>query len=208
MERPVPVIDPRTDEIRQHVIAVGRADQLPYRQAHPLGIVTGQDIEGGNVDVCAVKGNFDDAQDGVKAAFSNETLRDSCSIYSRTSSSLPPLMSNSSRSRLLEIRMSIDGDMVVWKGLPQVVYYISAYCDLLNAKEIKLGQPVNYCVPTGNFGNILACYYAKRMGLPVDVLKRAGRPVPQLQAPGPLIHLAQGGHLGVAEFFRAIGGGN
>ena len=54
--------------------------------------------------------------------------------------------------------------------LPQLVYYISAYCDLLNAKEIKLGQPVNFCVPTGNFGNILACYYAKRMGLPVGKL--------------------------------------
>ena len=52
----------------------------------------------------------------------------------------------------------------------QVVYYISAYCDLLNAGEIKLGQPVNYCVPTGNFGNILACYYARKMGLPVGRL--------------------------------------
>ena len=106
--------------------------------------------EGGNVDVCAVKGNFDDAQDGVKAAFSNETLRDKLA----------------ERGYFLSSAHSINWGRI----LPQVVYYISAYCDLLNAKEIKLGQPVNYCVPTGNFGNILACYYAKRMGLPVGKL--------------------------------------
>ena len=106
--------------------------------------------EGGNVDVCAVKGNFDDAQDGVKAAFSNETLRDKLA----------------ERGYFLSSANSINWGRI----LPQVVYYISAYCDLLNAKEIKLGQPVNYCVPTGNFGNILACYYAKRMGLPVGKL--------------------------------------
>ena len=54
--------------------------------------------------------------------------------------------------------------------LPQIVYYVSAYCELLKKERIQLGDPVNFCVPTGNFGNILACYYAKRMGLPVGKL--------------------------------------
>ena len=52
--------------------------------------------------------------------------------------------------------------------VPQVAYYISAYCDLVNAGEIEFGEPINYCVPCGNFGNILACHYAKQMGLPVN----------------------------------------
>ena len=54
--------------------------------------------------------------------------------------------------------------------LPQVVYYISAYCDLLREGAVSMGDPVNFCVPTGNFGDILAAYYAKRMGLPVGKL--------------------------------------
>ena len=106
--------------------------------------------EGANVGVCAVKGNFDDAQSGVKSIFSDEELRERLE----------------ERGYFLSSANSINWGRI----LPQVVYYISAYCDLLNAKEIKLGQPVNFCVPTGNFGNILACYYAKRMGLPVGKL--------------------------------------
>ena len=106
--------------------------------------------EGGNVGVCAVKGNFDDAQNGVKRLFSDEALREKLAR----------------RGYFLSSANSINWGRI----LPQLVYYISAYCDLLNAKEIKLGQPVNFCVPTGNFGNILACYYAKRMGLPVGKL--------------------------------------
>ena len=106
--------------------------------------------EGANVGVCAVKGNFDDAQNGVKRIFSDEALREQLA----------------GRGYFLSSANSINWGRI----LPQVVYYISAYCDLLNAKEIKLGEPVNFCVPTGNFGNILACYYAKRMGLPVGKL--------------------------------------
>lgn len=106
--------------------------------------------EGGNVGVCAVKGNFDDAQNGVKRIFSDEALREALAR----------------RGYFLSSANSINWGRI----LPQLVYYISAYCDLLNAHEIKLGEPVNYCVPTGNFGNILACYYAKRMGLPVGRL--------------------------------------
>jgi len=106
--------------------------------------------EGGNVGVCAVKGNFDDAQNGVKAIFSDEALREKLA----------------DRKYFLSSANSINWGRI----LPQVVYYISAYCELLNSHEIKLGEAVNYCVPTGNFGNILACYYAKRMGLPVGKL--------------------------------------
>lgn len=54
--------------------------------------------------------------------------------------------------------------------LPQIVYYISAYCDLLESGKIALGDKIDFCVPTGNFGNILAGYYAKHMGLPVGTL--------------------------------------
>lgn len=103
--------------------------------------------EGANVGVCAVKGNFDDAQSGVKRIFSDEAMRTALA----------------ERGYFLSSANSINWGRI----LPQVAYYISAYCDLLNGKELKLGEPVNFCVPTGNFGNILACYYAKRMGLPV-----------------------------------------
>ena len=106
--------------------------------------------EGENVGVCAVVGNFDDAQAGVKRIFSDAAIREALA----------------ERGYFLSSANSINWGRI----LPQVVYYISAYCDLLNAKEIKLGDKVNYCVPTGNFGNILACYYARRMGLPVGKL--------------------------------------
>ena len=106
--------------------------------------------EGGNVGVCAVKGNFDDAQNGVKRIFSDEAIR----------------LELAERGYFLSSANSINWGRI----LPQIVYYVSGYCDLLNAGEIKFGQKVNYCVPTGNFGNILACYYARRMGVPIGKL--------------------------------------
>ena len=106
--------------------------------------------EGGNVGVCAVHGNFDDAQTGVKRLFSDEKLRADLA----------------DRGYFLSSANSINWGRI----LPQLVYYISAYCDLLNAGKIQMGDKVNYCVPTGNFGNILACWYAKQMGLPVGKL--------------------------------------
>ncbi|MDO4517167.1 MAG: threonine synthase [Bacillota bacterium] len=106
--------------------------------------------EGGNVGVCAVHGNFDDAQTGVKILFSDEKLRADLA----------------ERGYFLSSANSINWGRI----LPQLVYYISAYCDLLNAGKIQMGDKVNYCVPTGNFGNILACWYAKQMGLPVGKL--------------------------------------
>jgi len=106
--------------------------------------------EGDNVGVCAVRGNFDDAQNGVKRIFSDPAIREELA----------------GRGCFLSSANSINWGRI----LPQIVYYVSAYCDLINAGEIKLGQTVNYCVPTGNFGNILACYYARKMGLPVGKL--------------------------------------
>ncbi len=100
--------------------------------------------------VSAVVGNFDDAQTGVKTLFSDEGLREELSR----------------RGYFLSSANSINWGRV----LPQIVYYISAYCDLLKQGAIQCGEEINICVPTGNFGNILAAYYAKRMGLPVKKL--------------------------------------
>jgi len=109
-----------------------------------------QTQEGENVGVCAVYGNFDDAQTGVKLIFSDEQLRKNLE----------------ERGFFLSSANSINWGRV----LPQLVYYVSAYCDLLKAGRIKLGEPMNVCVPTGNFGNILAAFYAKEMGVPVGKL--------------------------------------
>ena len=106
--------------------------------------------EGANVGVCAVEGNFDDAQTGVKRIFSDPDLRRELA----------------GRGFFLSSANSINWGRV----LPQIVYYISAYCDLLNAGALNMGEKVNFCVPTGNFGDILAGYYAKKMGLPVGKL--------------------------------------
>lgn len=106
--------------------------------------------EGENVDVCAVIGNFDDAQTGVKRLFSDITLR-----YE------------------LEKRgyfFSSANSMNWGRVLPQVVYYVSAYCDMVREEKITLGDCINVCVPTGNFGNILAAYYAREMGVPIGKL--------------------------------------
>ena len=104
--------------------------------------------EGQNVGVCSVYGNFDDAQTGVKKLFSDEQLRQQLA----------------QRGYFLSSANSINWGRV----LPQIVYYISAYCDLLRDERIQPGQAVNVCVPTGNFGNILAAYYAREMGVPFN----------------------------------------
>ena len=106
--------------------------------------------EGANVFVSAVNGNFDDAQNGVKAIFTDKDYE----------------------AELLKRKKALSSaNSINWGRLvPQIVYYFSAYCDMLKAEEIALGDEVNICVPTGNFGNILAAYYAKCMGLPVKKL--------------------------------------
>ncbi|MBR7111099.1 MAG: threonine synthase [Clostridia bacterium] len=102
--------------------------------------------KGKNVHVSGLVGNFDDAQSAVKEIFTNPEKK---SVLKE-------------RGYDLSSANSINFGRLV----PQVAYYISAYCDLVNAGEIEFGQKINYCVPCGNFGNILACHYAKQMGLP------------------------------------------
>jgi threonine synthase len=106
--------------------------------------------EGANVFVCAVKGNFDDCQNGVKEIFTDSGL----------------IAELAEKNMVFSSANSINWGRLV----PQIVYYISAYSELLEAEEIQPGENINICVPTGNFGNILAAYYAKEMGLPVKML--------------------------------------
>lgn len=105
---------------------------------------------GANVSVVAVRGNFDDAQRGVKEIFGDAAMAEELvDIHTKLSSA----------------------NSINWGRLvPQIVYYFSAYADLLGERSIAAGDAVNFTVPTGNFGNILAGYYAKRMGLPVGKL--------------------------------------
>lgn len=106
--------------------------------------------EGDNVSVCAVVGNFDDCQNGVKAIFTDKGIEDKLA----------------KKNILLSSANSIN-----WGRLaPQIIYYISTYAQLVHDKEIAYGDKVNIVVPTGNFGNILAAYYAKLMGIPVNKL--------------------------------------
>lgn len=106
--------------------------------------------EGANVNVCAVKGNFDDCQNGVKAIFTDKDIEDKLAA----------------QNVLLSSANSIN-----WGRLaPQIIYYVSTYAQLVKDKEIEYGEKVNIVVPTGNFGNILAAYYAKLMGIPVNKL--------------------------------------
>lgn len=106
--------------------------------------------EGSNVNVCAIKGNFDDCQNGVKAIFTNEELKKILDDMNITFSS---------------------ANSINWGRLsPQIVYYVSAYASLIKDGEIEYGDKINVVVPTGNFGNILAAYYAKQMGIPINKL--------------------------------------
>lgn len=106
--------------------------------------------EGKNVSVCAIEGNFDDAQSGVKAIFTDKDIEKKFKENGLAFSS---------------------ANSINWGRLvPQIVYYVSAYCDMVENGAIALGDEINIVVPTGNFGNILAAYYAKQMGIPVKTL--------------------------------------
>ncbi|MBR7107349.1 MAG: threonine synthase [Lentisphaeria bacterium] len=103
--------------------------------------------KGENVAVCAIEGNFDDAQTGVKNIFADKEI-----------------------VKFLEERnmeFSSANSINFGRLAPQIVYYISSYCDLVKSGKIAMGSAINVAVPTGNFGNILAAYYAKQMGLPI-----------------------------------------
>ena len=105
--------------------------------------------KGENVYVCSINGNFDDAQSGVKQIFTDKTIKETLKNAGMEFSS---------------------ANSINWGRLvPQIVYYVSAYCDLLNKGE-KLENGFNVVVPTGNFGNILAAFYAKCMGVPIAKL--------------------------------------
>lgn len=106
--------------------------------------------EGSNVEVCAINGNFDDAQNAVKSIFMDKELEKVLA----------------DKNKMFSSANSINWGRLV----PQVVYYVSTYCDLVKNEEIAMGDVVNVVVPTGNFGNILAAYYAKQMGVPMGKL--------------------------------------
>lgn len=106
--------------------------------------------KGSNVFVQAVDGNFDDTQTGVKRIFSDEEIA----------------------SEVLAAGWQLtSANSINWgRLLPQIVYYVSTYCDMVASGDISSGEEINICVPTGNFGNILASWYAKRMGIPIRKL--------------------------------------
>ena len=109
-----------------------------------------QTQNGSNVSVTGILGNFDDAQSGVKEIFADEeyaSLLDKEGVFLSSANSIN------------------------WGRLvPQIAYYVSAYCDMVKCGAIRLGERIDVCVPTGNFGNIFACYLAKLMGTPIEKL--------------------------------------
>jgi threonine synthase len=105
---------------------------------------------GGNVGACAVRGNFDDAQNGVKQIFGDGPVN--------------------ARLDSAGFRLS-SANSINWGRLaPQIVYYFTGYEQMVREGRIRRGQRIPVCVPTGNFGNILAAYYASQCGLPVSRL--------------------------------------
>ena len=106
--------------------------------------------KGENVNVMSVFGNFDDAQNGVKKIFGDKEFAEEIAKKGYQLSS---------------------ANSINWgRLLPQIVYYVSAYCDMVKMGDISFGEKINVCVPTGNFGNILAAWYARAMGLPIGKL--------------------------------------
>lgn len=102
---------------------------------------------GSNVEVCAVQGNFDDVQTQVKRIFGNTTMAE--------------------RLRTQNVVLSSANSINIGRLVPQIVYYFSTYAQLVKNGTIQVGDPIEFCVPTGNFGDVLAGYFAKLMGLPV-----------------------------------------
>ena len=157
----------KTGEKRDALILVatsgdtGKAALEGYKDIDRIGIMVFYPVDGvsrvqklqmatqtgSNVNVCAIRGNFDDAQTGVKNIFADADIAkelDSEGVFLSSANSIN------------------------WGRLaPQIVYYVSAYCDLLTRGDIKMGDMIDVCVPTGNFGNIFAAYIAKLMGLPL-----------------------------------------
>lgn len=106
--------------------------------------------EGDNVFVVGINGNFDDAQSAVKSVFNDKNLKE--------------------KLKNKNIELSSANSINIGRLIPQIVYYFYSYMKLIESGEIKFGEEINFSVPTGNFGNILAGYYAKQMGLPINKL--------------------------------------
>ena len=106
---------------------------------------------GENVGVFGVRGNFDDCQNAVKAAFNDESF-------------------NAELHQTRRLKLSSANSINWGRLLPQIAYYVSAYADMVAEGGVKPGSPMDVCVPTGNFGNILGAYYARRMGVPIGRL--------------------------------------
>lgn len=106
--------------------------------------------EGKNTKVCAINGNFDDAQSGIKEIFVDEEFKKEMEKQG--------------------IKLSSANSINIGRLVPQMVYYIFAYVEMVKRGEITFGEKINFVVPTGNFGNILAGYYAKMVGLPINKL--------------------------------------
>lgn len=126
---------------------VGITVFYPYQGVSKIQQLQMSTQRGNNVSICAMKGNFDDAQTGVKTIFNdiefNQAFAKDQVIFSSANS------------------------INIGRLIPQIVYYFYAYKKLVENNDINFGDKVNFCVPTGNFGNILAGYYGKLMGLPV-----------------------------------------
>ncbi|MEG0290028.1 MAG: threonine synthase [Erysipelotrichaceae bacterium] len=105
---------------------------------------------GNNVSVCAIEGNFDDAQNQVKQIFTNPKFKEVVKAH--------------------HLSLSSANSINIGRLMPQIVYYFDAYRQLLKSNKIKKGEEICFSVPTGNFGDILAGYYAKKMGLPIHRL--------------------------------------
>jgi len=122
----------------------------PYEGVSKVQELQMSTTDGDNTYVVAVKGNFDDCQNAVKDIFGDEGYNQVLNLKGFELSS---------------------ANSINWgRLLPQIVYYFSAYADICKSGDIKAGNKVNFVVPTGNFGNILAGYYAKQMGLPINKL--------------------------------------
>lgn len=103
---------------------------------------------GDNIDVIGINGNFDHAQTAVKQAFASEELKELCKQHN--------------------IFLSSANSINIGRLIPQIVYYFYSYFALVNRGEVEIGDKVNFCIPSGNFGNALAGYFGKEMGLPVN----------------------------------------
>lgn len=122
----------------------------PYGGVSPVQLRQMLGLKGDNLTAIAIKGNFDDAQTNVKKIFNNQALV--------------------KKLKLNKLQFSSANSMNIGRLVPQIVYYFYSYVQLVKNGEITTGQKINFSVPTGNFGDILAGYYAKKLGLPIHKL--------------------------------------